>query len=991
MKLHFLTLALAVSAISQALCASIIPEDEASAAAKRENRKAARAVDSVLSSMTLEEKVGQMFVPAVFINTQAERDRALYLIEKCHVGGISMYRNKPTEAAGFINRAQSVAKTPLLTAMTFERGLAMRLDSAFNYPWPLTLGAVQDERLIRRMGRRVGEACARMGVNYNFAPSADVNSNPANPIIGVRSFGSDPQDVAEKASAYIEGLQSAGVLACVKHFPGHGDTDKDSHKELPVINADRQHLESVELYPFEKTLGNGAASVMTAHLDVPALDGGTGRPSSLSSGIVDGILRSRWGFDGIVITDALNMKGVSSNYPSGRAEIEAIKAGNDMLLYSADPETAYREVLRAVKNGDIRQQRIDQSVRRILSAKYRLGILTRRAPQTDTSHLVRDLATVEDSSLCLTIMENAVTLLKNEHSGLPVKDLSSGNPVYVLPLGNGGSSVFTSVAGTYAPVKILPANSTARQVKDMLPDGARLLVSWHEDNPESFTPQAVPKGDAELIDSLSQLPGAAFVMFGNPYCLLQFDGWKKYGSVLLAYQNMWAAQTAAAEAVFGSIAPKGKLPVTLDGEFEKGEGLTFKPIGRLAFGFYPQGGISAGAMCTVDSLLADIPATGSAPGGRLIVARGGRMVIDRSFGTTMYGDSLSRPVTPGTVYDLASVTKVSATLPLIMRLYENGDIKLTEKLGEVLPQYKGSDKQGITLTEILAHNGGLPAGIPFYKYTVDKKTGEPLPEFYSTVRSEEYPFQVGDSLFTCASYPDTVLARIRACSVKPKRYVYSDLDFYLLRSVADKFYPQGIARAVQDEFYVPMGAVSMGYNPLDRMPADSIAPTMRGNSFRKGYVIRGYVHDGGAAIYGGVSGHAGNFSSAYDLAKYGQMLLQKGYYGGHRYLKESTVDRFTRYVYGTKDNSRSLGFVKKQIGAKADNYDAFLSDDAYWHTGWTGTIIVVEPRLDLVYVLLTNRTYEEKTFGLFSENSYRFKILEAIVKSMEQSMEKHRK
>lgn len=990
MKPYFLALAFAVSAFSQTLCASAIPEDEASAAAKREDRKTARAVDSVLSSMTLEEKVGQMFVPAVFINTPAERDRALYLIEKCHVGGISMYRNNPTAATRFINRAQSVAKTPLLTAMTFERGLAMRLDSAFNYPWPLTLGAVQDEGLIRRMGRRVGEACARIGVNYNFAPSADVNSNPANPIIGVRSFGSDPHDVAEKASAYIDGLQSAGVLACVKHFPGHGDTDRDSHKELPVINADRQHLDSVELYPFERTLKNGAASVMTAHLEVPALEKMKGRPSSLSSGIVDGILRGRWGFDGIVITDALNMKGVSSHYPSGQAEIEAIKAGNDMLLYSADPETAYRHVLQAVRNGEIREKRIDQSVRRILTAKYRLGLLEGTPVPADTVNLTRDLATAADSSLCLTIMENAVTLLKNELHGLPVKDLSSGAPVYVLPLGNGGSSVFTSAAGTYAPVKILPANSTARQIKDMLPDGARLIVSWHEDNPESFTPQAVPREDAELIDSLSHLPGAAFVMFGNPYCLLQFDGWKNYQSVLLAYQNMWAAQTAAAEAVFGAIAPEGKLPVTLDGKFKKGDGLTFKPVGRLAFGFYPQGGISSRAMGTVDSILADIPATGSAPGGRLLVARGGRIVVDRSFGTTMYGDSLSRPVTPGTVYDLASVTKVSATLPLIMRLYENGDIKLTEKLGEVLPQYKGSNKQDITLTEILAHNGGLPAGIPFYKYTVDKKTGDPLPEFYSKVRSDAYPFQVGDSMFTCAAYPDTVLARIRACPVKPKKYVYSDLDFYLLRSVADKFYPQGIERAVQDEFYVPLGAASMGYNPLGRMPADSIAPTMRGNSFRKCYIVRGYVHDGGAAIYGGVSGHAGNFASAYDLAKYGQMLLQKGYYGGRRYLKESTVDRFTRYVYGTKDNSRSLGFVKKQVGAEADNYDAFLSDDAYWHTGWTGTIIVVEPRLDLVYVLLTNRTYEEKTFGLFSENSYRFKILEAIVKSMDGNMGKQR-
>lgn len=942
------------------------------------DEKGRQRVDSLVRTMSLEEKVGQMFVPAVFLKNPTQLQRALYLVENCHIGGVSIYQNAPEDVARFINTAQSKTKIPLLTAMNLERGLAMRLDSAFNYPWPLTMGAVQDDDLVQEVGRRIGLGCIRMGVNYNFAPAADVNADPQNPIIGVRSFGSDAHRVADKVVAFVRGLQSTGVLASVKHFPGHGDTKTDSHKALPEITSSARHLEEVELFPFEKACEGGVASVMTGHLYVPALDNEDQKPSSLSEKMIEGIIRRAWDYDGLVITDAMNMKGVAARYKTGQAEIEAVKAGNDLLLYSEDPETAYRALLSAVQSGEISRQRIDRSLRRILAAKCAAGLLDGVTP-VDTVGLRPDLGTVRDSALCLSVMESAVTLLKNAGHALPLVDVS--DTVFYLPLGAGDSDYMERYMGLYAPLKVLDRDISASQALQ-LAQGHPLVVGYHGGDEVGFTPKEVPERTREVIDSLSAAPGAVFVMLDNPYALLRFDGWKKYPSVLLAYQNLWAAQIASAEAVFGALSPKGKLPVTLDEDYRRGDGESFRNLSRLKFGFTPQEGIDPGKLEPVDSLLADMVSAGAAPGGRLLVARGGRVVIDRSFGTTMYDDPLSVPVGPDMVYDLASVTKISATLPLIMKLYDRGKISFSSRLGDVVPAYKGSDKEKITMKELLTHNGGLPAGLPFYAYTLDKNTKEPSPFFYSDRPSKQYPLEVGAGLYMRASYPDTVTARIRKSVLKPKKMLYSDLDFYVLREVVDHFYPQGIEQAVQEEFYKPLGANDMGFLPLKHIAAERIAPSVNDTWFRK-QLLRGYVHDSGAALMGGVSGHAGNFSTAYDLAKYGQMLLQRGYYGGVRFLKGSTVDRFTRYAYGTADNSRSPGFVKKEIGAKPDNYDAFLSDEAYWHTGFTGTLLLVEPEEDLVYVLLTNRTYREKKANAFSNSSYRFKILQAILGAIE--------
>lgn len=935
-------------------------------------------VDSVLRSMSTEEKVGQMFVPAVFLDVPVKVERALYWVDSCHIGGVSLYRNTPEDVVVFVNRAQGRSRIPLFTAMTFERGLAMRLSGAFNYPWPMTLGALTDDSLVQEVGRRVGLASRRAGVNYNFAPAADVNTDPQNPIIGVRSFGSDPHRVADKVTAFVRGMQQAGVLASVKHFPGHGDTQVDSHKALPVIASDEKSLRETELYPFEKAAENGVASIMTGHLSVPALDSASGRPSSLSEKIVGGVIRRDWDYDGLVITDALNMKGVADRYLTGQAEVEAIRAGNDLLLYSSDPETAYRAVLDAVRKGVLSEGRIEESVRRILSAKCAAGLFD-GVPAVDTAGLRAELATVADSALCLDVMENAVTLIRNEKHALPLDDVA--DTVYYLPLGGGEHGTMRRYMELYAPVRTLEAGMPAADALEAA-GGHRLVVAYHGADEESFVPKALAKGVEAKIDSLSAARSSVFVMLDNPYALLQFDGWKKYDAVLLGYQNLWAAQVASAEALFGAIRPQGKLPVTLDEEYRVGVGLSFRELKRLKYGFAPQEGIRVGQLAAVDSLLADIVSSGAAPGGRLVVARGGRVVLDKCFGTTMYDDSLSVPVAPGTIYDLASVTKVSATLPMIMKLYDEGRVKFSSRLGDMLPVYKGSDKARITLLEILSHNGGLPAGLPFYSYTLDKDTKEPSGFFYSPQGDAEYPLEVADGLYMHHSFPDTVTARIRSAKLKPKRMLYSDLDFYLLREVVDRFYPQGIEQAVWDEFYKPLGAVTMGYHPLERFPAGQIAPTVNDTWFRH-QLLRGYVHDSGAALMGGVSGHAGNFSSAYDLVKYGQMLLQKGYYGGHRYLSGRTVEHFTDYSYGTKENSRSPGFVKKTIGGGKDSNDAFLSDRAYWHTGFTGTFLLVEPQEDLVYVLLTNRTYREKKPNAFVSGNYRFQILQAILQAIE--------
>lgn len=943
-----------------------------------------QAVEALLGSMSLEEKVGQLFIPAVAMHTPGEIERALYLIDSCHIGGVSLYRNTPGQVADFINRAQARSRLPLFTAMTLERGLAMRLDGAFAYPWPLTLGAVQEDSLVYLVGRRIGAACREMGINYNFAPAADVNTDARNPIIGVRSFGSRAPQVAEKVTAFVRGLQDEGILASVKHFPGHGATVADSHKELPVLPFSLRRLEQVELLPFEKACRAGVASVMTGHLYVPALDSTSLSPSSLSERIVSGILRRAWGYQGLVVTDALNMKGVSYRYTSPQAEIRALQAGNDLLLYSQDPESGYRGVLEAVHRGEIPVSRIDSSVRRILAAKWAAGLSEEhwRNPVGEAGFRAAR-GNEQDSALCLSVMEHAVTLLHNRAHCLPLAD--AADTVYYLPLGRGDYDYMIRYLAMYVPVEVLPREISAEQAASVAQSG-RLVVGYHGADDTSFTPGKVSPRDVERLDSLASVPDAALVVLDNPYVLLQFDAWRHYPSALLAYQNMWAAQWAAAEAVGGAIAPRGKLPVELDRQdYRAGHGETFRPIGRLSFGFPSQAKINPSRLAPVDSLLADIVSSGAAPGGRLLVARGGRVVIDRCFGTTMYDDTLSRAVTPGTVYDLASVTKVSATLPLVIMLSDKGKVSFSSRLGEMVPGYRGSNKARITLKELLTHNGGLPAGLPFHSYTVDKETKELSDYFYSDTADEQYPLEVGYGLYMRACYPDTVMARIRKCPLKPKRLLYSDLDFYVLRQVVDRYYPQGIEQAVREEVFLPLGAHTMGFRPLQRMPADSIAPTINDTWFRR-QTVCGHVHDSGAALMGGVSGHAGNFGTAYDLAKYGQMLLQKGYYGGHRFFSAATLDRFTRYAYGTAANSRSAGFVKKEIGSGPDDYDGFLSDRAYWHTGFTGTLLLVEPAEDLVYVLLTNRTYAEKKSGLFSERGYRFAILKTILDAIDREL-----
>ena len=937
-------------------------------------------VERVLQEMSLEEKVGQMFVPAVALHSPGEVEKALYLIDSCHIGGVSLYRNTPQQVADFINRAQRASRIPLFTAMTLERGLAMRLDGAFAYPWPLTLGAVQDDSLVYRVGRRIGAGCRAMGINFNFAPAADVNTDPRNPIIGVRSFGSDAAQVADKVAAFVRGLQDEGVLASVKHFPGHGATVTDSHKELPVLPFSARRLEQVELLPFEKACREGVASVMTGHLYVPAFDSVDHRPASLSSRMIQGILRRAWGYDGLVVTDALTMKGVSERYGSPQAEVQAILAGNDLLLYSQDPVAGYRGVLEAVRRDEIPLERIEGSVRRILAAKWAAGLSEDRWRGEIAEAGFRAAAGDErDSALCLSVMEHAVTLLHNRAHSLPLTDPT--DTVFYLPLGEGEYDYTVRYLSMYAPVEVLDGNSSAAFAAQCARRG-RLVVGYHGASATSFVPAELPLRDIERLDSLSGVQDAVLTVLDNPYVLLQFDGWKRFSAVLLAYQNLWAAQWAAAEVLGGAVAPVGKLPVELDEEYRAGRGETFRPIGRLAFGFPSQAGIASERLAAVDSLLADIVASGAAPGGRLLVARGGRVVLDECFGTTMYDDSLSRPVTPGTVYDLASVTKVSATLPLVIELFDRGEVSFTSSLGDMVPAYRGSNKARITLKELLTHNGGLPAGLPFYSYTLDKQTKGLSDYFYAETQDPEHPLQVGRGLYMRACYPDTVTARIRKCPLKPKRLLYSDLDFYLLREVVDRYYPQGIEAAVRQRIFLPLGAYTMGFNPLERMPADSIAPTVNDTWFRN-QLVQGYVHDSGAALMGGVSGHAGNFGSAYDLAKYGQMLLQKGYYGGHRFFSAATLERFTRYAYGTAANSRSAGFVKKQVNAKPDDYDGFLSDQAYWHTGFTGTLLLVEPAEDLVYVLLTNRTYREKKSGLFSNRGYRFAILRAVLDATE--------
>lgn len=915
--------------------------------------------DSVIKTMTLEEKIGQLLMVAAYSNKDEKHVVEIdSLVTKYNIGGLIFMQGGPLRHAELLNRYQSKAKIPLLISIDGEWGLAMRLDSVVKYPWQMTLGAIQDNQLIFRMGADIGNQCKRLGIQVNFAPVVDVNVNPKNPIINARSFGENKYQVARKGIEYMKGLQSVNVLANAKHFPGHGDTDADSHKALPIINHSKERIDSIELFPFKALIAEGLASMMVAHLFIPAYDTTANTATTLSKTVVTELLKDSLKFEGLVFTDALNMKGVSSYFKPGIVDVKALLAGNDVLLFSENVPVAIDEIKKAILNGEIDSLEIEKRCLKILKAKEWSGVYKNN--KINTNNLTADLNKKEYELLNQKLYESALTVINNDDELIPLKKLEKVK-IASIAIGEEEYQELQNTLNLYQEVNLFYTSeinsSNKKQWMDTLDKYNTIVISLHNSDKNPWKKYRIGKETNDFILELNKTKNVILVNFMNPYSLINFEGLKKINTVVLAYQNNKYTNRAAAELIYGGLGANGKLPVSISPKFKQGFGIDIEPLDRFIYREPEVVGILEKELYQIDTIANKGMKLGAYPGCQVFVAKEGKVIYNKSFGYHTY-DSLIK-VKNTDIYDLASITKVASTLLGVMKLQDQDKFSLDSKLGDYLEKLipDTSPYYNLNLREILAHQSGLQAWVPFYVKTIYK--GELDNIIYCQDSSLYYPYRVADSIYISKFYPDILYQRILKGPLKEKKYTYSDLGYYFLMKIVEAESKQKLNNFVGD-IYAQLGMTTTTYLPRYKFSLDRIPPTEKDTYFRN-QVIHGDVHDPGAAMLGGVGGHAGLFSNANDLAKLMQMYLNKGTYGGAQILKDTILNEFTKCQFCDEgnENRRAAGFDKPFIQGHGGPTCDGISQSSFGHTGFTGTMAWVDPEEKVVYVFLSNRTYPD--------------------------------
>ena len=931
-------------------------------------------VDSVYKQLSFDERLGQLFMVAAYSNkNEAHYKQIDDLVETYKIGGVIFFQGGPVRQAKLTNRYQAKSKVPMLVGIDAEWGLAMRLDSTFRFPWNMSLGAIQDNKLIEKVGFAMAEQNKRIGVQFNFAPVLDVNVNPLNPIIGNRSFGEDPINVAHKGVALIKGLQYGGAFATGKHFPGHGDTSTDSHYTLPTLNFDRKRLDAIELYPYKSAIKAGMASVMVAHLNVPALESKKGVPTSLSYSTVTELLKDDMDFDGLIFTDALNMKGAANFKSPGEVDLAAFLAGNDMMLFSENVPLAINKFKQAFDNGDFSEKRLASSVKKILKYKYYAGL--NKYKPIEINNLYADLNAPKYHALNRELFDNIITIAKKQLGDLPIKDLAFENIAYVK-LGDGDNEAFLNTLRNYTSISVLDANS-ATLLAD-LKEYTKVIVGYHKED-GAWKKQTMSANEINILQNIASTSDVYFTVFARPYSMLDITDFSKISNVILAYQNIEPAQQAAADVIFGGIGAKGKLPVSINPKIPVNTGYRTNALQRLATAYPENVGVNSTILNKIDVLATNAINKKMAPGMQILVARKGKIIYQKSFGYQDYNKTV--PVTNTEVYDLASLTKILSTLPMMMKAYEQKKYKFSDQLGDVLSEFKGTDKEKITIQDMLLHQARLYPWIGFYLKTLDENK-QPLDTYYRKTYTPGFTKQVSENLFLRDDYNDTIIKAIADSQLLPKKeYKYSDFSFILFKEFLEREYKKPLNELVETNFYDKLGAQTLTYNPLQKFDVSRIPPTEDDNYFRH-TKVQGYVHDMAAAMQNGVSGHAGLFGSATDVAKMMQMYLQRGTYGGSQFISNTTLEAFNTCYSCSVGNRRGLGFDKPQLG-KAGPTCGCTSKNSFGHTGFTGTMTWADPDKELVYVFLSNRTYPDANKNLLSKYNVREDIQQIIYDAIE--------
>lgn len=926
-------------------------------------------VDSVYASMSDTQRLGQLFMVAAISTTDKPDAKLEKLVRDYHLGGLIFMKGSPVRQARLTNHYQSLAKVPLLIAMDAEWGLAMRLDSTIKYPYQMTLGAIADNRLIYEMGRQKALQCQRLGVHVSFSPVVDVNNNPANPVISFRSFGENKYLVADKGTAYMRGLQDHRILACAKHFPGHGDTDADSHYSLPVVKATRKQLDTVELVPFKRLIREGVGSVMVAHLAVPALDTARNRASTLSQAVVTKLLKDELAFEGLVFTDALNMKGVADFYPAGEVDAQALLAGNDVLLYSMDVPVAIDRIFAAIEGGKIRWRDIEKRVKRILAVKYWVG-LNQYQPVT-TDKLYEELNLAAAGALNQRIFEQAITLVSNPDKLLPLRGKST---LKRLHLGVGDPtavefynalSIYTLAEHRYLPMKYdsLALNKLAEELTQF----DELVVSWHLATQRAGQKFGIDSLTVAGVKRLLAGKTSVQVVFGNAYALPQFN----FGNALVCgyEEHPWAWKTAA-QMLFGVMPFKGKLPVSVAPGMPAGTGLFTSTGYDLRLIDPSHLGLSPRDFRRIDSIAENALRLGAMPGAQLMLLRGHEVFYARTYG--FVDQQRQQPVTQGTVYDLASLTKVLATGVGTMLLYEQKQLPIDSSLGFFLPELRGSALGAQTLRAVMAHQAGLPAFVPFWKRTF--KNGKPDAAWYT----DSTGLRVAEGMFIQPQIRDTLWQWIQQQPLQAGKYVYSDLGLQLVWELLRRSQQTAPENWLDEKIYSPLQLRNLGYQPRNRVPLALIAPTETEADFRK-QGLRGDVHDPMAALLGGVAGHAGLFANAADVARLTVPLSRPGKKEISVKFSPETLALFSSPQFA--NNRRGLLWDRPESDrSKASPVGPSASAYSMGHSGFTGTFLWIDPQADLTFIFLSNRVHPSASPNRLAELGVRTQLLEEALR-----------
>ncbi|MFA9370296.1 MAG: glycoside hydrolase family 3 N-terminal domain-containing protein [Labilibaculum antarcticum] len=966
--------------------------------------------DSILSTLSDDERIAQLFMVAAYSNKGTkESEKISNLVNKYQIGGIIFFQGEPGKQAELTNWYQSLAKVPLWIGMDAEIGLGARLKQTISYPRQIMLGAIQDDDLIFQLGKQIGIECQRLGVHVNFSPVMDVNNNPHNPVINSRSFGEDRYNVTNKSYAFASGMEKSGIIAVGKHFPGHGDTATDSHFELPLVDHSIERLDSIELFPFRYVINNGLAGIMVSHLNVPALDS-LQKVATLSKPIVTHLLKEEMGFKGLIFTDALNMRGIRKFYKKGVVDAKALVAGNDVLLFTENVPIAVKEIKLALKSGELSWDQINEKCLKILKAKYWLKL--NEYKPIDRNKLWSGLNTQQGFILRRELTEKAITLVKNDERLLPLKRLDTLR-IASVAMGVSIRNRFQEYMGRYTDIDFfqIEKNASIESYSQLLKklNGYNLvIVSKHDSDLRATKKFGITNQTIEFLSELSKNQKVIFDLFANPYGLDLYEGTDRLKGILVSYEDNIETQMASAQIIFGGLASQGRLPVTVNERFPVGTGFETKH-NRLGFSLAEQVGLNTLKLNVIDSIVNDAIKKKATPGCQILIARKGKVVFHKSYGHRTYEGKVE--VRNPDIYDLASLTKIVATLPALMQLSDEGWINVDHSLGEYLSKAKGSNKDTLILRKILAHEARLLSYKPFQWEAVDSssfdkdlfsrtfskryslKVADKLyldrnykfkEGIFSHENSEDYPVQVANELFIHNGYHDTIINQILTSKLrKSNGYKYSDLGFIMMGEMVKEISGESLDNYVKRHLYNMLGASSLGYNPLKRFNVDRIVPTQNDKFFRKQW-IKAYVHDPTAAMLGGVSGHAGVFGNAGDLAKLGQMYLQEGTYGGETYISVETMNRFTARAYPNSENRRGIGFDKPFYNTEEKGGPTCeeASDLSFGHTGFTGTMIWVDPKYDLLYIFLSNRICPDEANTKLIDMDVRTKIQSQIYKSI---------